>query len=358
MSINRVSLLYKSYERHIASLALFGGFIFDILTLRRADNLWENSWVIGYLVIVAVVVLLLNKKRTEPVLADNERDFWLVNLLQFSFGGLLSAFLILYFRSASIAASWPFLLLLALIFIGNERLKKHYERLTYQVSVFFLALLLFFIFFVPVVIGVIGPWVFILSGVASLLFIRIFLAILESVSGDHFLHSLSSIRVSILSIFIAMNIFYFTNIIPPIPLSLREGGVYHSVDKEPTGEYVIRREDSKWYEFFIPYPEVHPIRGQSLYAYTSVFSPAKFRITAIHEWQFYDEEDGRWVTTSKIPLPISGGRDQGFRTYSYANVEEGKWRINVLTEKGQILGRIGFKVAYALTPRDLVTEVR
>ncbi len=357
MVIQKLGLFYKNYENHVSSVALVGGFIFDIFTLRRADSLLENLLVVIYLTIVAVVILLLNKDGWKTSDKDSDVNFWLLNLLQFSFGALLSAFLILYFRSASLLVSWPFLLILAVTFIANERMKRQYQRLTYQVSFFFLALLLFSIFFVPVVVGFIGPAIFVISGVVSLVAIRIFLSILEWVSKDRFVHSLSALRKSVLGIFVVTNLLYFTNIIPPIPLSLKEAGVYQSVDKEPTGEYVLRKERGSWMDYFNLSPRVNILPDQPVFAYTAIFSPSRFNIRVVHEWQYYDPLSSEWVSVTKILLPIAGGRDGGYRTYSVVNAVPGKWRVNVLTEEGQVLGRLSFTVEFVGTQPELVTEI-
>ena len=112
MYLSKLNSFYKNYEYHISSIALVLGFVFDVLTLRRADAFFENFWVVFHLVVVATAILLINRKNKKENV-ESESDFWLLNLMQFSFGGLLSAFLILYFRSASLAVSWPFLLMLA-----------------------------------------------------------------------------------------------------------------------------------------------------------------------------------------------------------------------------------------------------
>ena len=353
---SKLNSIYKNYEYHISSIALVLGFIFDVLTLRRADAFWENFWVVFHLIVVATAILLINRKSKSED-RDSDMDFWLLSLMQFSFGGLLSAFLILYFRSASLAVSWPFLLMLALAFIANERLKRHYQRLTYQVSFFFSALLLFSIFFVPVVVGYIGPAIFVFSGLVSLLVLRVFLAVLRGVIGEKFVLALNSIRGIVLVIFVAINVLYFTNIIPPIPLSLREGGVYHLVDKEITGQYVLRTEKNNWLEKLSPRTSVNILPDQPLFVYTAIFSPAKFSTKIVHEWQYFEEGKGEWVSVSRILLPITGGRNNGYRTYSISSVVPGSWRVNVMTERGQVLGRIWFKVDYVGVQPELVTEV-
>jgi hypothetical protein len=107
---------YKRYERPISSLSLVGGFVFDALTLKRVDLFWENFWVIVHLLVVGTSILVLRSIERETDEKSKELRFWLINILQFTFGGLFSTFLVFYFRSAPISISWPFLLLLTVAF--------------------------------------------------------------------------------------------------------------------------------------------------------------------------------------------------------------------------------------------------
>ncbi|MEK7194447.1 MAG: DUF2914 domain-containing protein [Patescibacteria group bacterium] len=357
MVIERINSLYSKYESHLSSLFLIGGFVFDILTLRRADTFWENFWIVTHLSIVAVTILILNRGRASGLKVQSKRDTWPLYLLQFSFGGLLSAFLILYFRSAALSASWPFIVFLAVAFLLNERLRNRYERLTYQVTFFFLALLLFFIYFIPVVMGVLGPAIFVFSCATALVASRLFLAILGRWNKDGIQATRRPLQISLISIFVVINVLYFTNIIPPIPLSLREGNIYHYVVKDGMGNYSVIAEEKSWLNYFKIREQVTSYPGESLYAYTAIFSPARFNTKVVHKWQYYDLENGDWITFSKITLNTSGGRDNGYRTYSMASVTPGIWRVEVLTPSGQVLGRIGFEVKYTQIPPKLVTEV-
>lgn len=336
MPFKRFAAWYHRYERAVSSVSLIGGFVFDALTLRTVDAFWENFWIIIHLIVSAVLIILINRKRVrEPSDEKSEFDFWLLNFLQFTYGGLLSAFLVFYFRSSALLVSWPFLLMLALAFAANERLKRHQERLVFQISLFFLSLLSFAIFFVPVVVGSIGPWVFILSGVLSLIFMRFFLRLLPSPK--------KALWLSIVIIFAAVNVLYFTNVLPPIPLSLKDGGVYYSIHRDASGEYIFTESPRSWLDYFKLYPPVQlTTSSQTLFAYTAIYSPAKWSTGIYHEWQHYDEAKGAWVTTSKVSLSISGGRSEGYRTFSASGVAPGKWRVNVLTKSGQVIGRIGF----------------
>ncbi len=187
------SAAYARLERPISSISLLGGFAFDAVTLKRVDTFRENFWIVAHLAVVAVCILLLNRTenlgRTEKLnrtqdgspaenisateninvtenlnRAENRdadrpdsRDpsqahFWFINMLQFAFGGLLSTFLVFYFRSGSLRASWPFFLILGAAFVANENLKAHYARLAFQLSFFFLSLFCFMIYILPVLL--------------------------------------------------------------------------------------------------------------------------------------------------------------------------------------------------------------
>src|ERR1035437_7251627 len=179
---------YGRYERPISSLFLVLGFIFDALTLKRVDTFWENSWILGHLIIIGVFIALIHLRENEVGGEKNPKKihFWFVNILQFFFGGLLSTFLVFYFRSADIFVTWPFILLLAIAFIANESLKRHYIRFSFQISLFFLSLYSFSIFLVPVMLHQIGPKIFLLSGLISLAFITIFIGVLFLFIRDRF----------------------------------------------------------------------------------------------------------------------------------------------------------------------------
>jgi hypothetical protein len=352
---------YGRFERPISSLSLIAGFVFDALTLKRVDTLWENVWIIAHLFIVGVFIALIHLKKNEVGDEKNpsKAHFWFVNILQFFFGGLLSTFLVFYFRSADIFVTWPFLLLLAIAFIANESFKRHYIRFSFQISLFFLSVYSFSIFLLPVILHQIGPRIFLLSGLLSLVFIAIFILILFLFIRDRFNESKKLIFFLILGIFAFVNFLYFTNLIPPIPLSLKDGGIYHSLVKDGNGNYDVTYEDYGWQGYFQMYSNFREIPDSPVYAYSAVFSPTNLNITIVHEWQYYDEAQGKWITDFIINLPVVGGRGGGFRTYSErSNLPSGHWRVNIMTTQGQIIGRLRFNIMPTFTPPSLSSAIK
>ena len=83
----------------------------------------------------------------------------------------------------------------------------------------------------------------------------------------------------------------------------------------------------------------------SLVAYTPVVAPAGLRQAVVHRWR----HDGRLVATVRLPTPVRGGRLEGFRTYSrladFPPDPRGRWSVDVVTDRGQLIGRVRFAIA-------------
>jgi hypothetical protein len=340
---------YFHYERPISTISLVSGFAFDAIALKRVDLFIENFWIMVHLLTAALGIFFLTiyEKKVMKENVPGRMHFWLLIFIQFSFGGLLSVFLVFYFRSATLATSWPFLFLLVTAFICNESLRKHYARLSFQLSMLFISIYLFAIFFLPVVFHRIGPLMFIASGIASLIAIGVCVLALRFIAMEKFKKSRAFLIYSIGGIFVLMNILYFTNLIPPIPFSLKDAGVYHSILKT-YGNYEVTYEPSDWWDYFRSYPVYHKNGNEPAYVFSAVFSPTLLNTTIIHHWQHYDEKARMWISIAKIDLPIVGGREGGYRTYtSQLNIPPGYWRVDIETERGQDIGRIKFKVEEA-----------
>lgn len=371
--------IYNRYDRHISSTALVGGFVFDIFTLTRVDQFLENFWIAAHLLVAGMGIIALNlyevrkNSSSVPRLSDellpekNEKPnapkldptyVVLIIAIQAAFGGLMSTFLVFYFRSATLTAAWPFLLILIVAFVCNELLKHRYSRLSFQISYLFLSIFSFFIYFLPVMLHQISDKIFILSGILSLIAIALFLAILFFVTREKFYRSKYLVTAGIGGIYIVFNILYFTDIIPPIPLSLKDAGAYHSLTRNADGNYVVQYENEGWKSYFTQYDAFHYVAGDTVYAYSSVFSPTDININIVHQWQFYDATAKVWVNADRVVLPVVGGRDGGFRTYSLkSDLTPGLWRVNIETEQRQLIGRIGFDIIPVSSEPALMTAV-
>lgn len=332
------------------------GFIVDNFTLTRIDLSFDNIVLFTYLTIALLAIVAINFYE-EGVLKGFlfEKVRFIAPLaMQFAFGGLFSGFVIFYSRSASLITSWPFILMLIALLVGNEFFKKKYTRFTFRMSIFFVALFSFLIFYVPVVTKSINAGIFLLSGVISLALMAILVHTLRVFIPARIKKSKNALRLSIVSIFVLINIFYFTNIIPPIPLSLKEASAHYFVERTVGGDYLATSEIEKWYSFLTLGNTIYVSVGEPVYVFSSVFAPTKLNTQIFHKWQYYDEGRDEWIESDKLGFAISGGRDGGYRGYTMkSNVTEGLWRVDVLTKRNQLLGRVKFKVEEVQKTIDL-----
>ena len=346
----KIYIKYKKHERYLFPLVFLAGFLFDTLTLRRIDLLFENIVLLFHVSIIGFAIFVLNLKRVEQSAEStglaNKLSLVLPYVMQFSFGALFSAFFIFYSRSAELSSSWPFLMFLLAFLLGNEFLKERYKRLVFQIAIYFIVLFSYSIFVVPVVLGQMGVWVFMLSGLFSLFLIRMFVLFLSFFMREKIYSQKKVLFSVVLLIYLFFNIAYFLNIIPPIPLSVKEDGVYHSVIRNDSDGYTLTYEPTFLYFFTKETKsEFHWQKGEPVYSYSSVFAPTKIDIEIYHRWSYFDEEKGDWVEANRIGYPISGGRDGGYRGYTVkTNVFPGQWRVDVITEREQIMGRTKFEI--------------
>lgn len=351
LNINFLKNFFHKYERRLGFAFLVGGFVFDSLTLKRVDLFWDNLVLLFYLFLVALGILAIN-------LRAGKHDNIVSYAMQFAFGGLFSGYIIFYSKSASLSASLPFFLMLGIFFVGNEFFRERYKRFSFHLGVFFAAVFSYAIFSLPILLRRLGPEIFILSGFASLAIITLLVYLVKKTAPGKFYEHRKMTIFTISGIYLAFNILYFANIIPPIPLAMKEAGIYHRVERVFDGNYALYGEKREWYEFWRK-NKFYFLPGESVYAYTAVFAPTKIKSRIFHRWSFFDEENDKWAESVKIGFPIVGGRDGGYRGYSIKeSVRAGRWRVDVVTERGQVVGRLNFEIVETRTEPKLELEIR
>ena len=349
------------YERHLSAGALAGGFLVDTLTFQRIDFLFGHAMLFAYLFIAAASIVCMNALaagRWTNRFFEKTAPFFPL-FAQYAFGGLFSAFAIFYTKSASLAASWPFLLFIFALLIGNETFRARYQKFGFQITLFFIVLFSFFIFYIPVVLGKMSVGVFLLSGAASLLVVTLFVRIVLRVAPVERQRGKKIAASGIAVSFLAINAMYFANIIPPIPLALQDAGVYNFVSRTTEGSYELVGEKKELADMFRPTRPVSLVFGEPLYFYSAVFAPTKLETTIVHRWQYFDDTKDEWVTASDIAFPISGGRGLGYRGYSMKTaLFPGLWRVQVVTERGQVVGQRRFAIFYTDHMPVLFEEIK
>lgn len=336
-------------KKHLMTAAFLSGFIVDNFTLTRIDLAMTVIVLSAYLLAATLGFILVSISRGGALIPY---------ATQFAFGSLLSGYFIFFTRSASLAGSWFFILLLVVAIFGNEFLKEEYRRFELRATMLFAAFFFFAIIYVPVVLKSMGAWVFLLSGMVSLAVIWMVVRVVDRITPEVVRTTRRTLIKTIGGLFVGVNGLYFANIIPPIPLSLKDAGVYHFVSRTEAGGYVGRAESVKWYDVLGRYhPQFHYTQGESVFFYSAVFAPTALNTTILHEWQYYNEQQGIWATTDRFGFQISGGRDGGYRGYSVKqSIMSGQWRVNVITERGQMVGRTTFTVTSVQSSSALVTK--
>lgn len=340
---------WERYEHHLGVGALVVGFCFDLIVADRPDSIGNNLLLLAYLAAAGVLIILLNRREMRKKEQQHSTEpLYLLLLLQFCFGGLASNLLVLYGKSGTLAVNALFLGLLVALIFGNEFLRSRYAQLRFNVGVYYLLMLTYCVIAVPVfIVHTIGTWVFLLSGLVSLGIIAGFLFLLMAIvfRGKDFA-KIFGVSTVVLAIFLTFNLLYFLNIIPPVPLSLKDIGIYHSLLKKSDGNYTGLYEPSPWWQVWRDTSRIYTLgAGDSAFCYSSVFAPTNLSVPIYHRWEKYNSAKGAWETQSLVAFPIAGGRAEGYRGYSVKSaLTAGDWRCNVETKGGALIGRSDFEV--------------
>lgn len=354
----QVKSFYDHYERWLMPAMLVGGLAFDFFTFKHLEIHLALQLLALHFVIsgsAAAFIYFYDAQR----LSQHFRYIRLLAPLvfQFSFGALLNASFIFYWFSGSFSVSWPFILVVTLLMISNDLFKHYYLKPIIQISVYFFIALSISTLELSFIFNSVDVWVFLVSCAASLLFITLYTyglaRFLEPIRQQR-----RAILVSVGIICAAMNVLYFYNVIPPIPLALRDAGVYHQIKRSGAG-YVVQAEKEQWWERFLPGTTIHLPAGERAYVYTSIFAPGDLDATIFHNWQHYDPVANKWLNTDNLSFIIAGGRQDGYRGYSFkTNLSAGLWRVDVKTKRGQVIGRVRFNVKIVSQAPELVSLTR
>jgi hypothetical protein len=119
--------------------------------------------------------------------------------------------------------------------------------------------------------------------------------------------------------------------------------------------YLVLTEPETFLEKLLPGQTIHLAPGTKMYFYTAIFAPARVSTTIVHQWQYYDEKKEEWQDKGSLSFAINGGRKEGYKGYTWnSGFSQGKWRVYVKNQQGQVLGRFSFNVVFAAQGVDVV----
>lgn len=117
--------------------------------------------------------------------------------------------------------------------------------------------------------------------------------------------------------------------IPPAGLWVRDARITDRVDAREPGASIRVLEAAD-------------LHANGVVAFVAVHAPTGLSQAVVFEWRHHG------VLIDPIPAEISGGREEGFRTYSrkqnFPEEARGMWRVDLLTPQRQLIARMRFEV--------------
>lgn len=343
--------LYTRYEVRFDVLFFVAGFIFDVVLATEIDDPLSLVQQIVYLFVIASFIhheILFGKQLWAPTGTFITKIWNYRNLvMHFLLGSLLNLYSLFYIKSASFLSTIIFVTLMVAIVVANELPAVKKAGVQFKVGLFAICLFSFVAVIFPVLLGFVGWSTFILSVVSTCGLIYLQWRLLKrSVRENRIL--MESIMLPSFSVLVVFVVFYVLGWIPPVPLSVKEQGIYHLVEKKD-GNYLLSTESASWKFWLSGDQDFKAQPNDKIYFYSQVYSPARFSDQIFIQWLFKDPVRG-WQKTDRIPLQITGGRKEGFRGFvSKSNFQPGEWRVQVETGMGHEISRLGFEVSNAVS---------
>ena len=361
----RLKELWSKADPYIAVVAFVGGFGWDALTLVRIDRLVDNLLLLSYLLLLSGLLVVEHRVSRAPERWPRlaARSDWITYAAQFLVGGLFSAYLVFYTRTVSMIRTLPFIAALAILMFANEFLSDRVRAAWQRLLVYFLCAFNVLLFFIPISTGWPGPGLLEAALGGALVLTTLVGSAMHAGNADpagrptwKVLTDLGQGWVAVALVILGMDHY---GLIPPVPLALMGGGVFHKVERVSEG-YQLSYEEPPWY---LPYQQSDSVirwqPGEAAWCFSSVFAPSGMELQLFHVWDWLDPSTERWVQRDRIRLEIRGGRDGGFRTYSRKrHLVDGGWRVRVVDETDREVGAYHFEViAGPHEPPALITAI-
>lgn len=331
----------NAIRRFLPAFAFFCGFTWDSVTMGRVVSFFDLLVLTSYYFGAGLILVLLVRE-VKP-----QWHSWFTFLVQFFFGGLFSALVVFYFKSSGSVYTFLVVVGLVALLVGNEFLAEKYLSRTLTWTLFAVCGTMYFNFLIPHIVHSVRAIWFYLSCVLSLALvygIRYFanapqrqLQLLggKTVQYRSDLRQLAPAGACVLFLVVL----YQLQLIPPVPLVLKESYICKDFSKE-AGAYQCQAEVQPfWRVLGLGQEVVHYQEGDKIYSLSAVFAPQRVTVDLEQRWWLRDGESGRWVERGIVPLPMVGGRQEGWRTYTYiqAAAQEGRWKVETALQDGAVL---------------------
>lgn len=350
----RIHAFKEKNDQLLMVLFFVGGFLFDAVMLSRID---EPPMLIqqgAYLAVCGFLLAITQHfeiKKKEPPKFLKKPWHYVEHVLHFMLGTLLNAYSIFYFQSASGVTAIGFVLFICALLALNElpRFQKMGPVVVY--ALYSICLTSYFGYLYPVLFGHIRPWMFYLAvGTAVIpLVVHLLLLLRWTHSYNHVARHMAVPAFGVQLLFVLV---YSLRIAPPVPLAIKQIGIYHDVKHEADG-WRLTHQPKTWKFWQKGDQEFLERAGDKVWCFARIFAPRHFRDSISAVW-FHDDPEKGWTRVYSKPLSISASSEVGFATDAYlSHPAEGKWRVEIQSQDGRTMGLLHFKVT-----RDESTEPR
>lgn len=342
----RFSSLSK-YTSHLTTFIFLGGFLFDAIMLPNIDDVMARYIGLVYLCSVALLIMFREWVVSRNTASEFEQKIYSLSTFGISYfsGSALSFILVYALRSAAFSVSWPLFVILLLCVIANESVSTHNFRFTLDVGVLLIATLFFIIFNTPLILKTQNDIVFGISIAVAIAISMLYVKLLKY-SSETATHEAPRTYALAIGIPMFVGMLYVLNIIPAVPLSLKDSGIYHNVTREDGGSFIVETETDTRMLAKYKTPIYHLSSTDSgVYFFSAVNAPAELTAPLSHVWEYYNEKTLKWIPSTTVAFDLAGGREDGYRAYSKKeSITEGLWRVTVKVDSKRVVGRVKFKV--------------
>ena len=352
---NQFLEFYQRHEVLVSIIVFCAGFLLDLFTLGRIDDLLNLIQQAIYLTALGALLIFEIRISIGTVkLSPRGQKFWEYHnlIVHFLFGSLLSAYTIFYYTSASALTSFFFISLLAGLMLANEFPQIQKLGLPVRIILYSICVLSYFSFFYPILMGHVGVipfWLgFLSSAVVLFLIWR-----LNFLGKEHHQMLRKHVLIPVIAVHLFFLVGYYFSLIPPVPVAVKKIGVYYEVVKAD-GKYIGKHQRPFWKFWHKGSQDFRSRPGDKVTILLSIFSPTSFKDQVILRW-YHDDPKAGWTLKDSIPLSILGGRDEGFRGFgSKQFFSTGPWRVIVETSDGREVGRINLDIQEDQDPHDRI----
>lgn len=353
--LDRLQAFKSRNDRLLMALFFLGGFLFDAVMLSRIDEPLMLVQQGAYLVLCGALLAYrqrLELKKLAPPAWLRKPWRYSDHLLHFMLGTLLNAYSIFYFQSASGFTALSFVLIIVGLLALNELPRFHQLGPVVLYALYSICLTSYFAYLFPVLFGHIRPWMFYLAVAAAALPLALHLVFLLRWSGSlaHVTRHAALPAFAVQALFVLL---YALRVAPPVPLAIKEIGIYHEVRREPGGFKLVHQLRS-WRFWQKGDQEFRERSGDKLYCFVRIFAPRHFRDHVRFVW-FHDDPKRGWTQVHRLELAVSASSSVGFATDAYlTQPATGRWRVEIESEDGRTIGLLHFRVSEDLGtgPRD------